>query len=94
VLLLENVKVGLSNLRVDAEGEVDVALKNILRLLQNAMMDRKSMEFYVPSPTNQCLSDDQEVPPKTSNYALTCQHAKRVPRARSQVGSTKCTRVM
>jgi hypothetical protein len=45
VLLLENTKVGLSNLRVDAEGEVDVALKNILRLLQNATMDGKLMDF-------------------------------------------------
>jgi hypothetical protein len=44
-LLLENVKVGFSNLRVDGEGEVDVALKNILRLPQNATMDRKSIEF-------------------------------------------------
>jgi len=52
VLLLENVKVGLSNLRVDAEGEVDAALKNILRLSWNAMMDRKSLKFYVLSPTN------------------------------------------
>jgi hypothetical protein len=52
VLLLENVKVGLSNLRVEVEGEVDAALKNILRLLQNATMDRKSMEFYMLSPTN------------------------------------------
>jgi len=52
VLLLENVKVGLSNLRVEVEGEVDAALKNILRLSQNATMDRKSMEFYVLSPTN------------------------------------------
>jgi hypothetical protein len=52
VLLLENMKVGLSDLRVDAEGEVDVALKNILRLSQNAMMDRKSMEFYMLSPPN------------------------------------------
>jgi len=52
VLLLENVKVGLSNLMVEAEGEVDAALKNILRLLWNATMDRKSMEFYMLSPTN------------------------------------------
>jgi hypothetical protein len=39
------MKVGLSNSRVDAEEGVDVALKNILRLLQNAMIDRKSMDF-------------------------------------------------
>jgi hypothetical protein len=52
VLLLENTKVGLSNLRVDAEGEVDAALKNILRLSRNATMDRKSIKFYVLSPTN------------------------------------------
>jgi hypothetical protein len=45
VLLSENTKVGLSNSRVDAEGEVDVALKNILRLLWNAMIDGKSMDF-------------------------------------------------
>jgi hypothetical protein len=44
-LLPENAKVGLSNLRVDAEGEVDVALKNILRLSQNATIDGKLMNF-------------------------------------------------
>jgi hypothetical protein len=44
-LLSENVKVGLSNLRVDAEGEIDVILKNILRLSQNVMIDGKSMDF-------------------------------------------------
>jgi len=37
--------VGLSNSRVDAEGEIDVILENILRLLQNATMDRKSIDF-------------------------------------------------
>jgi hypothetical protein len=45
VLLSENAKVGLSNSRVDAEGEIDVILENILRLSQNAMMDRKSINF-------------------------------------------------
>jgi hypothetical protein len=45
VLLPENAKVGLSNSRVDAEGEVDVALKNILRLSQNATIDGKLMNF-------------------------------------------------
>jgi hypothetical protein len=44
VLLSENTKVGLSNSRVDAEGEIDVILENILRLLQNATMDRKSID--------------------------------------------------
>jgi hypothetical protein len=29
----ENAKAGLSNLRVDTEGEMDVLLENILRLL-------------------------------------------------------------
>jgi hypothetical protein len=33
VLLSENAKAGLSNLRVDTEGETDVLLENILRLL-------------------------------------------------------------
>jgi len=33
VLLSENTKAGLSNLRVDTEGEMDVLLENILRLL-------------------------------------------------------------
>jgi hypothetical protein len=33
------MKVGLSNLRVDTEGEIDVILENILRLLRNAMME-------------------------------------------------------
>jgi len=44
-LLSENTEVGLSNSRVDAEGEIDVILENILRLLWNAMMDRKSIDF-------------------------------------------------
>jgi len=39
VLLSENAKVGLSNLRVDAEGEIDVILENILRLSWNATME-------------------------------------------------------
>jgi hypothetical protein len=39
VLLSENAKVGLSNLRVDPEGETDVILENILRLSQNATME-------------------------------------------------------
>jgi hypothetical protein len=44
-LLSENTKVGLSNSRVDAEGEIDVIPKNILKLSQNVTMDRKSMDF-------------------------------------------------
>jgi len=39
VLLSENAKAGLSNSRVDTEEEMDVLLENILRLLQNAMME-------------------------------------------------------
>jgi len=39
VLLSENVKAGLSNSRVDTEGEIDVILENILRLSQNATME-------------------------------------------------------
>jgi hypothetical protein len=39
VLLSENAKAGLSNLRVDTEGEIDVILENILRLSQNATME-------------------------------------------------------
>jgi hypothetical protein len=38
-LLSENAKVGLSNLRVDTEEEMDVLFENILRLLQNATME-------------------------------------------------------
>jgi hypothetical protein len=38
-LLSENVKVGLSNSRVDTEGEIDVILENILRLSRNATME-------------------------------------------------------
>jgi hypothetical protein len=38
-LLSENTKAGLSNSRVDTEGEMDVLLENILRLLQNATME-------------------------------------------------------
>jgi hypothetical protein len=33
------MKVGLSNSRVDTEGEMDVLLENILRLLRNATME-------------------------------------------------------
>jgi hypothetical protein len=44
-LLSENTKAGFSNLRVDAEEGVDVALKNILKLPWNAMMDGKSINF-------------------------------------------------
>jgi hypothetical protein len=44
-LLSENVKVGLSILRVDDEEGVDMALKNILRLLWNAAIDGKSINF-------------------------------------------------
>jgi hypothetical protein len=39
VLLSENTKAGLPNSRVDTEGEMDVILKNILRLLQDATME-------------------------------------------------------
>jgi hypothetical protein len=45
-LLSENVKAGLSNLRVDIEGEVDVLLKNILKLLRNATMESEVDEFF------------------------------------------------
>jgi hypothetical protein len=38
-LLSENAKVGLSNSKVDTEGEIDVILENILRLSQNAMIE-------------------------------------------------------
>jgi hypothetical protein len=44
-LLSENAKVELSISRVDAEEGVDMALKNILRLLWNAMINGKSMDF-------------------------------------------------
>jgi hypothetical protein len=38
-LLSENTKVGLSNSRVDTEGEMDVLLENIPRLLWSAMIE-------------------------------------------------------
>jgi hypothetical protein len=51
-LLSENAKAGLSNSRVNTEGEVDVLLKNILRLLQNATMESEVDGFLMLSPTN------------------------------------------
>jgi hypothetical protein len=45
-------KRGLSNLRVDAEGEVDVLLENIRRLLQNATIESEVDGFVMLSPTN------------------------------------------
>jgi len=46
VLLSENMKAGLSNLRVDTEGEMDVLLENILRLLTECNdRNRKSIDF-------------------------------------------------
>jgi len=39
VLLSENAKAGLSNSRVDTDGEIDVILEDIHRLSQNAMME-------------------------------------------------------
>jgi len=45
-LLSENTKAGLSNLRVDIEGEVDVLLENILKLLRNATMESEVDEFF------------------------------------------------
>jgi len=50
--LSENAKAGLSNSRVDTEGEVDVILENILRLLQNATMESEVDGFLMLSPTN------------------------------------------
>jgi hypothetical protein len=40
------MKAGLSNSRVDIEGEVDVLLENILRLLWNAMMESEVDGFF------------------------------------------------
>jgi len=51
-LLSENAKAGLSNSRVDTEGEVDVLLENILRLPRNATMESEVDEFLMLSPTN------------------------------------------
>jgi len=51
-LLSENAKAGLSNLRVDTEGEIDVILENILKLLQNATMESEVDRFLMLSPTN------------------------------------------
>jgi hypothetical protein len=45
-LLSENTKAGLSNSRVDTEGEIDVILENILGLSQNAMMESKVNGFF------------------------------------------------
>jgi hypothetical protein len=49
VLLSENAKVGLSISRGDAEEGVDMTLKNILRLLWNAMIDGESMDLDAKS---------------------------------------------
>jgi hypothetical protein len=49
---LKNAKAGLSNLRVNTEGEMDVLLDNILRLLRNAMMESEVDGFLMLSPTN------------------------------------------
>jgi len=51
-LLSDNVKAELSNSRVDTEGEVDVLLENILRLLRNATMESEVDGFLMLSPTN------------------------------------------
>jgi hypothetical protein len=45
-LLSENVKAGLSNSRVDTEGEIDVILENILGLSWNAMMESEVNGFF------------------------------------------------
>jgi hypothetical protein len=50
--LSENAKAGLSNSRVDTEGEVDVILENILRLLRNATMESEVDGFLMLSPPN------------------------------------------
>jgi hypothetical protein len=49
---LKNAKAGLSGSRVDTEGEIDVILENILRLLWNAMMESEVNGFLMLSPTN------------------------------------------
>jgi hypothetical protein len=41
----KNAKVGLSSSRVDAEGEMDTILENILRLLRNATMESEVNRF-------------------------------------------------
>jgi len=51
-LFSENAKAGLSNSRVDAEGEVDVLLENVLRLLRDATMESEVNGFLMLSPTN------------------------------------------
>jgi len=51
-LLSENAKAGLSSSRVDTEGEIDVILENILRLLRNATMESEVDGFLMLSPTN------------------------------------------
>jgi hypothetical protein len=49
---LKNAKVGLSSSRVDAEGEMDMILENIPRLLRNATIDSEVDGFVMLSPTN------------------------------------------
>jgi hypothetical protein len=44
-LLSENAKAGLSNSRLDTEGEMDVILENILRLLRSAMIESEVDQF-------------------------------------------------
>jgi hypothetical protein len=46
------MKAGLSSSRVDTEGEIDVILENILRLLQNATVESEVDGFLMLSPTN------------------------------------------
>jgi len=45
-LLSENAKAGLSNSRIDTEGEVDVLLENILKLLWNATLESEVDGFF------------------------------------------------
>jgi hypothetical protein len=51
-LLSENTKARLPNSRVDAAGEVDVLLKNTLRLLRNVTMESLVDGFLMLNPTN------------------------------------------
>jgi hypothetical protein len=51
-LLSENAKAGLSNSRIDTEGEVDVLLENILKLLRNATLESEVDGFLMLSPPN------------------------------------------
>jgi hypothetical protein len=51
-LLSENAKAGLSNSRIDTEGEVDVLLENVFRLLRNTTMESEVDGFLMLSPPN------------------------------------------